>query len=190
VTDEAAQRALLAHVVSDLVAALREYDELVFDEILSHDLGVPATQGQIEALERNLGISLPPSYRVFLELHNGWSDFAGGAKLLSCEDHGSQWVSARIDEWADLTDDDANPFAHGAIPVLLGLDESSFLVIDPREKREQREMDLVMYDYMQEERRFPDFLSFLQYRLMILRALINRERNGIADVDDFSDDEG
>jgi hypothetical protein len=67
--------------------------------------------------------------------------------------------------------------------VLLGTDESSFLVLDPSSRRADGEMDLVLYDYMQEERRFPDFPSYLEYRLAILRALIERETEGLPDDD-------
>jgi hypothetical protein len=173
----------LENLINAIREAQREYDRLVFDEVLSHELGPPADPRQIERLEEALGVALPRSYRAFLELHDGWSDFAGGAKLLSVQDHASEWVRQRIEDWGELVDKAHDPFASGAVPVLLGTDESSFLVLDPSSRRADGEMDLVLYDYMQEERRFPNFPSYLEYRLAILRALIERETEGLPDDD-------
>ena len=35
-------------------------------------LGPPASEEQIAKLEQKIGIALPPSYRAFLTIHNGW----------------------------------------------------------------------------------------------------------------------
>jgi hypothetical protein len=171
----------LKELINKLSAALSEYDRLVFDEEQSREKGPPASQYQIEQLESILGRSLPPSYRAFLELHNGWSNFAGGAKLLAVEDHGSEWVKQQMDYWSSLVDDGKDPFKMGAIPVLLGVHENSFLVMDPNSVRENGEMDFVMYDYMHEEDRFEDFKSFLQKKLERLQMLIDRETKGVPD---------
>jgi hypothetical protein len=40
-----------------------------------------ATQAGIAAVERQLGRRLPPSYRAFLEVHDGWPQFFHGAGL-------------------------------------------------------------------------------------------------------------
>jgi hypothetical protein len=177
-------------VINNLAGAQLEYDRLVFDEEQKHELGLPASPKQIAKIEGILGSALPPSYRSFLELHNGWGDFDGGAKLLSIEDQGRSWVKQRVRELGELLfeDDDKNPFLHGCMPILLGEDENNYLVLDPSTVRKNGEMDFIMYDYNQEEERFPDFTSFLQYSLRLTRELIKEEKSGRSDGDDEEED--
>jgi hypothetical protein len=181
----------LRQLIHDLAEAKREYDRLLFDEEADHSPGAPASSLQIAEIERILGKPLPPSYRVFLELHNGWSDFAGGAKLLAVEDHGSDWVKKRLKELGDLLfeDYDKNPFLNGAIPVLLGKDENSYLVLDPGKVQKNGEMDFVLYDYGTEERRFESFTAFLQNDLLLMQRLIENEKHGISDEDDEDEED-
>jgi hypothetical protein len=52
-------------------------DELDPKMLESHWLGLPpATGEEIAALERRLNVTLPPSYRTFLEVSNGWAEWA------------------------------------------------------------------------------------------------------------------
>ncbi len=173
----------LQALIGDLVASFRERDRLLFDEEYPHELGKPSSDKQLAKLELLLGKPLPPSYRAFLELHNGWSKFVGAAKLLSVEDQESAWVKKRIDDLDTLfyEEEGENPFAVGTIPVLLGEDEQSFLVLDPREVRENGEMDFVQFDLTEEERRFGDFTSFLQHKLKIMREIIHDQKFGSSD---------
>jgi SMI1 / KNR4 family (SUKH-1) len=176
-------------LIQTLAEAMREYDQLAFDEEYPHDLGPPATAEQIAKLEKILGKPLPPSYRDFLKLHNGWSDFHGGAKLLAVEDHGSKWVKQRIKEIGDLffEDDSDNPFQQGMLPVLLGKDENSYLVLDPSVVRKNGEMDFVRFDYSQEEKRFKDFTSFLHNESKVMQELVEEERDGLSEDDEEED---
>ena len=172
-------------LIREIMAAMREYDRLAFDKERPHELGPPAPPKQIAKLEGILGTSLPPSYRAFLELHNGWSHFDGGAKLLAVEDHGSKWVKERLLEFARGFEGVAvNPFEIGAIPVLLGMNEHNFLVLDPRKVRKNGEMDFVMYDYTEEEDRFKDFTSYLRDDLDVRRRLIAEEKHGTPDEEE------
>ncbi len=181
----------LEELVQKLVDAQSEYDRLTLDEEEPHELGPPALPGQIAKLESILGKPLPPSYRAFLELHNGWSDFSGGAKLLAIEDHERPWVKRRIRKLGDLLfgDDSKNPFVQGAIPILLGEEENSYLVLDPRSVRKSGEMKFVRYDYGQVERTFKDFTSFLRDELDLMLSLIEDERRGTVDDEDEDEDE-
>src|SRR5690349_4780553 len=73
--------------------------------------GPPAAPGQLATLERALGRELPPSYRAFLELHDGHRGLAGPGDLLATSEvlPGGAW-HARIRRWrqacldADLDD--------------------------------------------------------------------------------------
>jgi len=170
----------LEELIRSLGEAKREYHRLAFDEEHIPELGPPASPAQIAKLERLIGKPLPPSYRNFLELHNGWKDFSGGASLLAVEDHESEWVKEKIRYWSDLFEDDSkNPFAKGAIPILFGEDENHFVVLDAETVQEDGEMEFVDYDYTEEHQRFNDFTSFLKYDLKIAKQLIDNQRLGI-----------
>lgn len=181
----------LQELINELADAQREYDQLAFDEEFPHDLGEPCSLPQIARLEAILGAPLPPSYRAFLELHNGWERFDGEARLLAVEDQESEWVK----NWVAGRDaffyesDDQNPFKQGAIPIMVGVDQTNFLVLDPRTVRPDGEMDFVAYDIASEEERFSSFVSFLQDELALWQTLIEKETLGIAEEDDEEDDD-
>ena len=180
----------MQELVTELSAAMREYDRLVFDEEEPHEAAPPASPRQIAGLEHRLGIRLPESYRAFLEIHNGWSDFDGGSKLLAVEDQDSRWVKERIAYWNDLWPDDLdNPFQKGALPVLFGTDENNFLVLEYDTSAEGGRPEFVMYDFMHEEKRYERFDSYLRHRLKILHYLIQRETEGYPDDEADETDE-
>ncbi|HKX27937.1 MAG TPA: SMI1/KNR4 family protein [Blastocatellia bacterium] len=177
----------LQKLIDDLTEALRERDRLVFDEENPHELGRPSSPQQLSTLEQILGKPLPPSYAAFLKLHNGWDKFVGGAKLLAIEDQESKWVKKRVDDLDTLFYEDQeveNPFTAGAIPVLLGEDERTFLVLDPRTVRPNGEMDFIQFYLIKEEQRFADFTSFLQHKLNILHEMIDDEKEGLTEDDE------
>jgi hypothetical protein len=175
----------LQDLIHELAEARRKYDRLAFDEEYAHELGQPCSPNQIATLERILGKPLPPSYRAFLELHNGWNDFVGDAKLLAVEDHGSEWVKKRLLDLSTLfADFGENPFNEGAIPVLLGNDARGFLIVDPRTVRQNGEMDFVSFHIVHEEDRFEDFTSFLQHKLNLLQERIDDQVKGVTDDDE------
>ena len=165
----------LRALIDELAAVLRRYDILRFDEVQSRELGQPATADELAYLSHLLGFALPPSWRAFLSIHNGWSNFRGTAKILATADYVAPWVRQRIKDWEDLLEGRVNPFGDGRRPVLLGTEESSFLVVDPATTRPDGEMSFIMYDYLHEEHRFPDLTSYLRHHLLIMQALVSRE---------------
>ena len=173
----------LKRLIHELAEAKREYSRLAFDEEDRMKLGEPASPKQIAKLERRLGRPLPPSYKACLELHNGCDNFDGGLNLLAVEDRDSDWVK----EWLKMLSmafkevREENPFEEGAIPILLGEGERSFLTLDPRTVRPDGEMDFVEFDLAEEENRFKDFTSFLRHDLDMERQLIEKEKKGTAD---------
>jgi SMI1 / KNR4 family (SUKH-1) len=176
----------LRQLIEQLAEALHTYDRLAFDEEYEHELGEPCSPQQLAVLQEKLGRPLPPSYRAFLELHNGWADFAGDAKLLAVEDHQSEWVADRLADMEELFPEfnQENPFEQGALPVLLGEDSDQVLYLDPRTARRDGEMDFVVLDITTEERRFPDFTSFLFYKLDLLQQMIDNQTKGAADLNE------
>jgi hypothetical protein len=176
----------LKNLLDELIAARREYDRLVYDEEDPQELGRPCSINQLSMLERKLGKPLPPSYRAFLELHNGWGSFDGDGKLLAVEDHESDWVKTRVGELSELFLEfgGQDPFKAGALPVMLGETIQNYLVLDPRTSGADGEMTFVSYDLTDEEDRFQDFTSYLRYQLSLSKKLIAREKEGIEDKDE------
>ncbi len=72
-------------------------------------LGYPgATEDQIAALETRIGAQLPPSYRQFLAVTNGWGDTGAFIdKMWSVEE--VDWFRVRNKEWIDIWDNDFDP---------------------------------------------------------------------------------
>nr|WP_255203682.1 SMI1/KNR4 family protein [Myxococcus sp. AM011] len=164
-------------LVENLIAAKREYSLLVEDEEEQH-VGDPASARQLAALEKRLGKPLPPSYRAFLELHDGWADFDGDGAILSVEDQSKPWVKKRVASLGGHfeEDGDSDPFKAGALPVMIGKTIRNYLVLDPSKTRRTGEMDFVLFDLAREEERFKDFTSYLKWDLKLTKQLIKEEK--------------
>ncbi len=163
----------LEQVIGDLIKTM----DLVFprgpdDE--PRELGAPASAKQIATVEKKFGKPLPPSYRRFLSLHNGWTHFTGTAKILSTDDQSSAWLRERVEFWNDILDE--SPFDSGALPILMGDNERHFLVLDPRTVRQDGEMDFVEIDNGSEFRRFQTFEAYLAHALKVRRSLKPRTK--------------
>lgn len=96
-----------------LAAPDREYFELPPDVIESGWLGYPpATEEQIAAAEKRLGVTLPPSYRAFLKVSNGWRHmglYDTGLVPVQEIDLARIAVPDYIQPWLnELTDDDTD----------------------------------------------------------------------------------
>jgi hypothetical protein len=79
------------------------------EAVASGWLGYPgATEAQLAAAEARLGVALPPSYRSFLAVSNGWRH-AGLQiyRLWSTEE--IEWFAVRHQDWIDAYDDPTYP---------------------------------------------------------------------------------
>jgi hypothetical protein len=159
----------LAHLVRELSEAFDKYDSgFPKEEIESRVLGDPATSEQIQGLERHFGKQLPKDYKEFLKLHNGWKRFRGPAGLLSTQDQSADWVEERLKSLSDTAKDfgDKNPFDGGTLPILFSDKLDTYLVLDPMT------MEFVLYDLTQEQKRYKNFVSFLEDELAGIMELI------------------
>lgn len=72
-TDPDKWRKLLQEMSDQAVDDPSVKDQLTPEQIKRHWLGEPpATEAEIAAAEKRLGVRLPPSYRAFLKVSNGW----------------------------------------------------------------------------------------------------------------------
>ncbi|HEU4321531.1 MAG TPA: SMI1/KNR4 family protein [Roseiflexaceae bacterium] len=77
--------------------------ELVPDSVIATQwLGYPkATEAQIAAAEQRLGVQLPPSYRTFLQVTNGWRQIHCYIhRMWSTEE--IEWFAVRNQAWIDI----------------------------------------------------------------------------------------
>jgi hypothetical protein len=58
-----------------------------------------------------------------------------------------------------------SPFQRGALPLMLGESIRNYAVLDLGNPRASGELDIVTYDLQEEERRFEDFVAFLEHDL-------------------------
>ena len=86
----------------------KEYEERGYymytfpnEALESEWLGFPgASEEQIIAAETRLGTTLPPSYRDFLKVTNGWLDYPSIIELWPIEK--IDWFSVKNQEWIDI----------------------------------------------------------------------------------------
>jgi hypothetical protein len=172
-------------LVEQLVAARKEKNRLRRDEEVDEKLGPPATPQQLAELERLLGKSLPPSYRAFMALHNGWDEFQGDFQLLSVEDRQSAMVKARSEEMGAFFPEQEleNPFATWGFLVALGQTSGRLTFLDTRAVDADGEMEVAAFEYTEEEARFASFAEFLKDDLKLQLDIIEHEREGDSDTD-------
>jgi hypothetical protein len=180
--DEAKER--MKVLVGEMVAARKETNRLRLDEEVEEKLGAPATPQQIAELERALGKPLPPSYKAFLQLHNGWDEFEGDFQMLSVEDRQSPMVKARSEEMGAFFPEQEleNPFATWGFLIALGETSGRLAFLDPRTVGADGEMELVTFEYTQEEDRFPTFADFFVADLALQKRIVEKLRQGVENV--------
>jgi hypothetical protein len=147
---------------------------------LSEELGPPCSQSELARLQRSLGKPLPPSYRTFMELHNGWSGFYDDAKILAVLDREEAWFKTTMRNLSDLFDEfeKNNPIKNGAFAIMLGKTSSMSLLLDTSKVRPNGEMDLLLFEWTQKEKRFADFGAFLSYEIKRTKVAVERKKEG------------
>jgi hypothetical protein len=167
-------------LVEALANSHQEYWRLAFDRDPPTKLGKPSTPAQIAKLEKGLGHLLPPSYKAFLQLYNGWEGFEGDGKLLGTDDHKATWVKERIGlvDMIFAEDGKKSPFEKGAIPIMVGESIENYLVMLPEKRRANGEMSFVSYDSTEKLQTFKDLYAFLESELKTSRALVLAAKKG------------
>ena len=167
------KRSEMASLVQELFTAKVEHAKLTNDDTEMR-LGAPSKDAQLLAIEEAMGAPLPPSYRAFLELHDGWRGFTGGLDILSSNERNdttyTQNIASLLDAHSDIAEAERVPAQ--AIYVAASKDDSSLVYLDPRERRPDGEMAVVEYGREGEADRHESFAAFLQSHLALTRELI------------------
>ncbi|MFI0877527.1 cell wall assembly protein [Streptomyces sp. CS149] len=145
------------------------------DEAARQDrwLGFPAApEERIAALEKRLGRRMPPSYREFLAVSDGWRH-AGGFITLLAGTAEARWhddASGLAAMFEEYLDDDPTPEELRDVGIWrrgLQLDvesDATHVVLDPEDVDENGEWAVYTWASWRAEppRRFPDFATFMR----------------------------
>jgi hypothetical protein len=142
----------------------------------------PATEQQIAAAELRLGAQLPPSYRSFLEVANGWGCLDSFIwKLWPAEeidwfgDRRSRWVEtlrsgplARAsDDMIDRLDPPQERWPAASLRGMLEISElgdSAILLLNPAIIKAREWEAWMIADWMPSARRYPSFWELMKDR--------------------------
>ena len=143
------------------------------------ELGPPAPEDKIRRLETLLGRELPPSYRLFLSLHDGWRDWEGDQDILSVDDHEQGPYRELIERFRRSAWEEGWPAVLDGIIIAACLTSNSLLILDTSKIDERGEMEIVNWE-LQEIARYSDFLDMLQRTAVNLQQIIEDEKSGRA----------
>ncbi|MEU3602636.1 SMI1/KNR4 family protein [Streptomyces sp. NPDC006798] len=149
----------------------------------------PASEERITALERRTGLRLPPSYRSFLRVSDGWQHAGGFVRLLAGTDH----IRCHDDEsglaemFEEYLDEDAGPEERRGVDVWrrgLQLDVQSdctYVLMDPEDVAENDEWAVYTWASWRAAppERHEDFAAFMRNMHREFHSL--RARRGLDD---------
>jgi hypothetical protein len=168
-------RSRVARAVRELLDTNEEYAQVVFGEHSGQVLGPPSRPQDLATLQARAGFALPPSYRAFLELHDGWRGFDGEVDLLSAADRTDPQVMGAIEELLDLTREEAIP--EQALFIAGGRHASQLIYLDGATRRPDGEMDVVEFGAAEGELdRYPDIVTLMEKSRELLQQLIAQEK--------------
>ena len=141
-------------------------------------LGEPAGAEALEALEKRFGRPLPPSYRRFLELHDGWEMASGDMDLLSTTQMFEPPYSTRIQKFhADCGKYNDQV---GVRSLVIGYSDTTptRLLLDPERIDAAGEWTLVVHHHGEEETS-ESFLDWLEASVEEFTELADQDPNDV-----------
>jgi hypothetical protein len=157
----------------DLLITIRELHTQISWLQPYRDLGLipnpAASQGAIEKAEARLGRPLPPSYRAFLERHDGWPRFFDGASLLGTANLGLRKyedLARAAFEAAETPIPDlgppTRPRARALIPFGADLEGTTLFAFNPAVSGPDGEYEVIAW-VNEIGVRQPSFAAFLEF---------------------------
>ena len=166
-------------LVAEVYGCLGHYHPTVYGSPYEGTLHSAPPEASLREFLATTGRDLPPSYRAFLQAHNGWSDYVAGFTLVGVD--GRHTTEARQDiretleivaeAWAGV---DAVPASgravgttedHGAAVVEMipfGTDfNGALLLFDPKTGRADGELEVVLHDTSGPSKRYRGFVEML-----------------------------
>jgi hypothetical protein len=163
--------------IKRLFDANQEYMVLIYGKNSDQSLGRPCTEEELKQIENNNHIRLPPSYRCFLLMFDGWKNFSGDAHLLSTADRSQKGIIDRIENFKAWEEEKGNESAADGFVIIAGETSTYIVYLDTHTQRPDDEMDVVEYGYEEGEMdRYPDLVSYLEDQYKVTRKLIAEEK--------------
>lgn len=121
--------------------------------------GAPVTNETIQKLEKELNTELPPSYRAFLEINNGWKVVDGTQSFFSIDEIRS-WKK-RIDpsNWMSIASGAGHSFVEDCLVIGASDDSANKYLLNPK-KIKNGEWQFIDFD-RDGHAIFDSFLDFL-----------------------------
>ena len=141
------------------------------------ELGSPASQTKLALLEAKYGKGLPPSYRCFLALYDGWSMVDGAMDLLSIDEMLGGQREEDIEEWQRQEREAGDTVAADSIVIGLSEVTPTKLLLDPGRINSLGEWSVIQH-HKGEEADYPSFLIWLEESIDEFGELIDEELNG------------
>lgn len=138
-------------------------------------LGPPADPSLIVELERSLGLPLPPSYRTFLTLYDGWHMIDGAMDLLPVRDILTGAPKAKIQQWQEKEREAGDSVAANSLVIAASDVVPTKLLLDPDDVAPDGEWRMVQH-HKTEEYDYPSFLAWLEESVDDFRDLAREER--------------
>jgi len=169
-------RARLEQVVAKILQRQSELDTLL-EEDSEQQLGPPASDAALDALEQQAGFPLPPDYRLFLSMHDGWSAFNGQNDLLSTTQRQTRLFQRSIERTKEIQREQNDPAVDGFI-IEASTSDTDIAFLDPARHRTDGTMDVVRWDARASEyERVPSFEAYLAKHLEFLERWIAEEKS-------------
>lgn len=165
--------AFLTRWSQEIITEERPGSDLPPEAIESGWLGLPpASEDQIAAAEARLGVKLPPSYREFLGVSNGWRFLANpyvevlrpGEELEYFPVRNRQWITS-MDLFSDAESrQELYGFTDGELEGSIELTESreGTMLLNPRVITPDGEMEAWFFESEGGVERFPSFWAVMQ----------------------------
>lgn len=134
----------------------------------------PARPEDIEMVEQEFGIRLPPDFTTFLSSHNGWQRFNGQNDLLSTGQMRGGPMRQAIDDMKQIQRNAGDRAAQGFV-IEASLSDTDMAFFDLSSQRPEGAFDVVRWDN-REYKRYPGFLQYLVGFGDTLARRIEKER--------------
>jgi hypothetical protein len=128
----------------------------------------PAKPDAIAELEKKLGIPLPPSYREFLQVHDGWANFRGATWIGGTfRSESRTYVEKQLKVWRQLNgnglpDEPNREYFRPSDHVVLGADNDFGVLAFGRKAGRDGEREVLGIANGVVESRWPSFRAFAE----------------------------
>lgn len=142
------------------LAALKAHRR--YDDVLPTP-GRPAPGMSIRALEQRIGLLLPPSYKAFLQMHDGYAWLAWPGHMLSIRDAspgGEYWDD--IAEWKRETAEAGYGAVLDGVVIAYLEQPNNWVYLDPNRIASTGEWDVVLHVPGTDPTIYPDIAALLR----------------------------